>query len=145
ASATVPGRLQRFDFHGIPVVVDVGHNPQAARELATWLHGEPVRGRTLAVFAALVDKDVAGVVVALEGEISSWFLAGLKGFGARGQSADAIAAKLDGTAAVTGTRHANVEAALRAALAAATAEDRILVFGSFHTAAEALAILHSGQ
>jgi folylpolyglutamate synthase/dihydropteroate synthase len=34
---------------------------------------------------------------------------------------------------------------LQAARAQAHAEDRILVFGSFHTVAESLAILHSGQ
>ena len=145
ASAMVPGRLQRFDLHGTAVIVDVGHNPQAARELAAWLRAEPVPGRTLAVFSALSDKDVAGVVAALEREVSAWFLAGLESAGARGQSVDAVATKLSGTAAAAGTRHANVETALRAAQSEANAEDRILVFGSFHTVAEALAILHSGQ
>jgi dihydrofolate synthase/folylpolyglutamate synthase len=145
ASAMLPGRLQRFSLHGTPVIADVGHNPQAARELAAWLRAEPAQGRTLAVFAALADKDVAGVVGALEREVSAWFLVGLENVDARGQSVDAIAAKLDGTVAATGTRHASVEAALRAAQSEANANDRILVFGSFHTVAEALAILHSGQ
>ena len=145
ASAMIPGRLQRFDLHGTAVIVDVGHNPQAARELAAWLRAEPVQGRTLAVFSALADKDVAGVVAALEHEVSAWFLAGLENVDARGQSVDAMAAKLNGTAAATGARHASVEAALRAAQSDANAEDRILVFGSFHTVAEALTILHSGQ
>jgi len=145
ASAMIPGRLQRFDLQGTAVIVDVGHNPQAARELAAWLRAEPVQGRTLAVFSALADKDVAGVVAALEREVSAWFLAGLESVGARGQSVDAVAAKLTGTAAAAGTRHTSVEAALRAAQSDASAEDRILVFGSFHTVAEALTILHSGQ
>jgi dihydrofolate synthase / folylpolyglutamate synthase len=145
AAAMIPGRLQRFDLHGTAVIVDVGHNPQAARELAAWLRAEPVQGRTLAVFSALADKDVAGVVAALEREVSAWFLAGLESVGVRGQSVDEVAAKLTGTAAATGARHASVEAALHAARSDANAEDRILVFGSFHTVAEALAILHSGQ
>jgi dihydrofolate synthase/folylpolyglutamate synthase len=144
ASATLPGRLQRFDLHGTPVIVDVGHNPQAARELSAWLRAEPMPGRTLAVFAALGDKDVQGVVAALEGEVSDWFLAGLESAGARGQSVDELASKVSGAAAA-GSRHADVRAALQAARAQAHAEDRILVFGSFHTVAEALAILHSGQ
>ena len=144
ATATLPGRLQRFDLHGTPVIVDVGHNPQAARELSIWLRAEPVPGRTLAVFAALADKDVQGVVAALEGEVSAWFLAGLESVGARGQSVDELAAKLTGAAAA-GSRHADVHAALQAARTQAHAEDRILVFGSFHTVAEALSILHSGQ
>ncbi|MGH8027936.1 MAG: bifunctional folylpolyglutamate synthase/dihydrofolate synthase, partial [Pseudoxanthomonas sp.] len=143
-SATLPGRLQRFGLHGTPVIVDVGHNPQAARELAAWLRAEPVPGRTLAVFAALADKDVQGVVSALEREVSAWFLAGLENTGARGQSVDELAAKLTGPAAA-GERHASVQAALRAAQSEAHGQDRILVFGSFHTVAEALSILHSGQ
>ena len=145
AAATLPGRLQRFDLPDTQVIVDVGHNPQAARELAAWLRSEPMDGRTLAVFAALADKDAQGVAVALENEVSAWFLAGLEDVGARGQSVDALAAKLAGTAAAQGSRHASVHAALEAARSKADAGDRILVFGSFHTVAEALSILHSGQ
>ena len=144
ASTTLPGRLQRFDLRGTPVIVDVGHNPQAARELSAWLRAEPVSGRTLAVFAALADKDAHGVVAALAGEVTDWFLAGLENVAARGQSVDELASKISGAAAA-GSRHADVHAALQAARAHAHAEDRILVFGSFHTVAEALAILHSGQ
>ena len=145
AAATLPGRLQRFDLADTQVIVDVGHNPQAARELAAWLRTEPVDGRTLAVFAALADKDAQGVAVALENEVSAWFLVGLEDVGARGQSVDALAMKLAGTAAAQGSRHTSVHAALEAARSKADAGDRILVFGSFHTVAEALSILHSGQ
>lgn len=146
-SATLPGRLQRFDAGGMPVIVDVGHNPQAARELAAWLRGEPVDGRTLAVFAALADKDIENIVAALEEVVSQWFLAGLETVAGRGQSVDGFAARLAGTAAAAaaGSRHASVPAALHAAQAQAKAGDRILVFGSFHTVAEALSALHSGQ
>ncbi len=144
-SATLPGRLQRFDAAGTPVIVDVGHNPQAARELAAWLRGEPASGRTLAVFAALADKDVEGIVAALEDAVSQWFLAGLASVAGRGQSVDGFAAKLANTAAAAGSRHASVSAALDAAQAQAKAGDRILVFGSFHTVAEAMAALHSGH
>lgn len=145
AAATLPGRLQCFDAAGTPVIVDVGHNPQAARELAAWLRGEPASGRTLAVFAALADKDVEGIVAALEDAVSLWFLAGLESVAGRGQSVDGLAVRLANTAAAAGSRYAGVSAALRAAQAQASAGDRILVFGSFHTVAEALAVLHSGQ
>jgi dihydrofolate synthase/folylpolyglutamate synthase len=123
----------------------VGHNPQAARELAAWLRAEPVQGHTLAVFAALADKDVESVVEGIANEVSHWFLAGLEGPGARGQSVDALAGKLSSSPAASGSRHASVREALEAARLNAQAGDRILVFGSFHTVAEALAILHSGQ
>ena len=144
ATASVPGRLQRFDLQGVPVVVDVAHNPQAARELAQWLQAEPVAGVTRAVFAALSDKDVEGVVAALQHEITHWHLAGLTDAGARGQTAEALAQRLAASTAGNGSRDATVEAALRAARAVAQPSDRILVLGSFHTAAEAIRFLRSG-
>ncbi len=138
ATAHVPGRLQRFERDGIEIVVDVGHNPQAARELARWLRESPVSGRTQAVFAALADKDVAGVAEALAASIDAWHLAGLAEHGPRGADVAAFAERLNGTAAGDGTRHADVAQALAAARATARPGDRILVFGSFHTAADGL-------
>jgi len=120
----------------VDVLVDVGHNPQAARELGAALKAAPVAGRTRAVFAALQDKDAAGVVEALGGQVDAWHLAGLDG--ARAQSAQALQARLQDTAAADARQHATVADALEAALAAAAAGDRVLVFGSFHTAAQAL-------
>lgn len=141
ASAHVAGRLQRFERDFVEIVVDVGHNPQAARELATWLASQPAAaGRTFAVFAALGDKDVAGVAAALAPRIDAWHLAGLDA-GARGQSAEALAMRLQGSPAGEGRRHADVAIALTAARAQAVPGDRILVLGSFHTAAAALVAL----
>lgn len=136
ASARIRGRLQAVQRNGVDVLVDVGHNPQAARELAAALKAAPVAGRTWAVFAALQDKDAAGVVEALGGQVDAWHLAGLDG--ARAQSAQALQARLQDTAAADARQHATVADALEAALAAAAAGDRVLVFGSFHTAAQAL-------
>jgi dihydrofolate synthase/folylpolyglutamate synthase len=141
ANAQLAGRLQRFERDGVEVLVDVGHNPQAARELARWLRQSPAAGRTLAVFAALGDKDVAGVAAAMSGSIDAWHLAGLEDAGARGIDVDAFAARLAGTPAAGGARHRAVAAALQAALASARPGDRVLVFGSFHTAAAALQLL----
>lgn len=138
ADADVRGRLQRFDRNGVEVVVDVGHNPQAARELAAWLAAAPVSGQVHAVYAALGDKDVAGVVAAVAPQVAQWHLAGLDEAGPRGGSADALAARLVDTPAATATRHAQVTDALARACDQARPGDRVLVFGSFHTAAAAL-------
>ncbi len=136
ANARIAGRLQAFERDGVEVLVDVGHNPQAARELATALKARRAAGRTVAVFAALQDKDAPGVVDALAGQVDAWHLAGLEG--PRAQTADALRTRLAATAAAAGTVHATVEDALRHVLDAAGAGDRVLVFGSFHTAAQAL-------
>lgn len=139
AGARNPGRLEAFDAGGVPVLVDVGHNPHAARALAAALQASPVTGRTLAVLGMLADKDAAGVVAALEGQVDGWLLAGLDG--ARGRSAAQLAAAVQGTAAAQGSQHADVAAALAAALASVGKQDRVLVVGSFLTAAAARTVL----
>lgn len=139
-AARLPGRLQAFQLDGVEVVVDVGHNPQAARQVAAWLHAVPVPGRTRAVLAALADKDVAGVAAALGGEVQAWHLAGLEQV-PRGLGAGALAERLAGIAGGPASRHATVPDALQAARAASSAGDRIVVLGSFHTAAAALEVL----
>ncbi len=141
ASATVAGRLQAFERDGVEILVDVGHNPQAARELAAALATRPASGRTLAVYAALADKDVHGVVQALQPRVDQWLLAGLDGEGSRGQSAQALQARLQDTAAAAAPMHDSVGQALQQALEQARAGDRVLVFGSFHTVAAALHVL----
>lgn len=143
ADARVVGRLQRFQHHGIEVLLDVGHNPQAAAALAAALKAEPVAGRTLAVYAALADKDAAGVVDALQGQVDGWFLAGLEG--PRGQTAAQLRERLAGTGASTADLSASVAQALQAALGQARQGDRVLLFGSFHTVAEALPLLRSAD
>ena len=144
ADAALPGRLQHVSHDGVDVVLDVGHNPQAARELAAWLQMHPIPGQTHAVFAALADKDVASVVASFAGLPLRWYLAGLDA-GPRAQSADQLAARLVATAAAGASRHHRVVDALQAASAAARPGDRVLVFGSFHTVAEAMQALHSGR
>jgi dihydrofolate synthase/folylpolyglutamate synthase len=93
------------------------------------------------VFAALGDKDAAGVVAALADRIECWYLAGLVETGPRGLDVAEFAQRLSGTAAAPGERHADVASALQAALGQARVGDRILVFGSFHTVAAALGVL----
>ncbi|WP_430372353.1 bifunctional tetrahydrofolate synthase/dihydrofolate synthase [Stenotrophomonas geniculata] len=136
AAARISGRLQAFERDGVQIRVDVGHNPQAAGQLARALKAEVSAGRTLAVYAALQDKDAAGVVQALEDVVGEWTLAGLEG--PRGQSAAQLQARLAGTAAATAALADSVEQALAQTLAQAERGDRVLVFGSFHTAAAAL-------
>ncbi|GGZ62959.1 bifunctional folylpolyglutamate synthase/dihydrofolate synthase [Lysobacter xinjiangensis] len=139
AGARVPARLQRIERGGVEYVVDVAHNPQAARQLAGWLDGAPASGRVHALFAALGDKDAAGIVRALDGRIDAWHVAGLAGHGPRGTDVEATAARLQDTAAAGATRWADVETALTGI--APQPGDRVLVFGSFHTAAAALRLL----
>lgn len=134
----VPARLQSLG--GDPaLVVDVGHNPQAARALAAWLDTQPVR-QVHAVYGALADKDVAGVLQALGTRVSHWHLAGLDQASARGMDVHALAAALHASLPYARSgAHADVAAALAAARATAHPGDLILAFGSFHVASAVLA------
>ena len=139
AASELPWDVKRIK----DVVVDVAHNPQAAQGLAMALDKMPATGRTLAVFAALGDKDLPGIVAPLAHPVDGWLLAGLETAGPRGLTAGDFVRRLRGTAAAGGDPFPTVEAALQAALQRATAGDRVLVFGSFHTAAAALQVLQA--
>lgn len=139
-AARIAGRLQRFERDGVVVLVDVGHNPQAATALGRALHAEVVAGRTHAIYAALQDKDAAGVVAALAGVVDTWTLAGLAG--ARGQSAAELALRV-GQGISGAVQAVDVPTALQQVMAQAARGDRVLVFGSFHTAGQALAWLEA--
>ncbi|PXV61529.1 dihydrofolate synthase / folylpolyglutamate synthase [Dyella jiangningensis] len=137
-SAHVAARLQWLG--GDPsLVVDVGHNPQAARALAEWLDARPGI-RVHAVYGALADKDVAGVIAALGERIAHWHLAGLDADTPRGLAADVLVSLLKSV--VPGAlfdAHPNVPAALHAARSAARPGECVLAFGSFFVASAVLA------
>lgn len=143
ANADVAARLQAFERDGVAILVDVGHNPQAARALAETLQASSAIGRTFAVYAALADKDPLAVVAAIGPAIDGWLLAGSLEAGPRGQDVEALVAHLQGSEATILGHHADVATALQAARGQARAGDRILVFGSFHAAAAALQVLNA--
>ena len=134
----LPGRFQVLP--GRPTrVLDVAHNPQAARALADTLGAMGFHPSTFAVFGMLADKDIEGVVAAMRGRVDRWFVAPLPG--PRGASADRLVEALvrDGVPRAAIRADADVASAWRAALAAAGEADRIVAFGSFLTVAAVLA------
>lgn len=138
APPLLPGRLQHLGDRP-DLVVDVGHNPQAARELARWLDRHLVAGETRAVFGALADKDIEGVVAALGTRIDHWYLAGLNEESPRGETTERLASRVRSTLpAAVCSEHRDVPAALAAARVEASPEDRIIAFGSFHVVAPVL-------
>ena len=135
-ATNVLGRLQVIG-EAPQLVLDVAHNPQAAAQLALWL-GQNSRP-TRAVFSALRDKDIEAIVSLVDAHVLHWHLAGISDAGARGLDAEALAERLDGvTDPHRRSTHATVADALAAAVAACAADERVLVFGSFHTVADAM-------
>ncbi|MBM3355387.1 MAG: hypothetical protein FJY47_06065 [Betaproteobacteria bacterium] len=137
AQVSLPGRFQVLP--GRPqVVLDVAHNPQAAGVLAANLGASGFSPETIAVLGMLRDKDIEGVLRAVAGRITRWHLATLGG--PRGADADTLERALRAVGvAGPASRHSSVAAALAAARGEAGEGDKIVVFGSFLTVAEAMA------
>ncbi|MDP2878402.1 MAG: bifunctional tetrahydrofolate synthase/dihydrofolate synthase [Sulfuricella sp.] len=134
--AVVPGRFQVLP--GRPQrIFDVAHNPHAARALAENLRAMPPAGKTFAVFAMLRDKDIAGVVRAMKEQVDLWLIAGIGQ--PRGASAEELLRVLEQEGwSQRAEAFPSVAEAYRHACAKATEDDKILVFGSFYTVAEAM-------
>ena len=131
ATVDLPGRFQIVP--GQPtLVLDVAHNPHAVSALALNLDQMGFYPRTHAVFGAMADKDLAGLMARIAPLIDAWYCTDLPT--ARAATALQLA---DMARALQPAReasmHATPAAALAAALGAADPADRILVFGSFLT------------
>jgi dihydrofolate synthase/folylpolyglutamate synthase len=126
----VPGKPQ--------LILDVAHNPHAARSLAQNLTNLPP-AKTFAVFAMLKDKDMAGVVQALDVQVDVWLVAGIAA--PRGASATELAQVLK-EAGVRGEVVVcdSIAESLHEASKGASLNDRIAAFGSFYTVAEVMQV-----
>ncbi|GAB4507231.1 MAG: bifunctional tetrahydrofolate synthase/dihydrofolate synthase [Sulfuricaulis sp.] len=138
-SGVIPGRFQVLP--GRPVrVLDVAHNAQAARSLATTLKQQAVPGRTLAVFGMLKDKDIVSVIGPLAGVVDRWYPATLNV--PRGATAAQLIEALTAAGVCTPVQEFDdVHRAYAAALRDAGEADRVVIFGSFHTVGDILAVL----
>ena len=131
AAARLRARFEQLPG-AVPWILDVAHNPAAARALARNLAMNPVSGKTMAVAGMFRDKAVEEVAAILDPQIDAWFLGGLGG--ARGQSAAHLARRLRTTIPDARlTECETVADALHAAQSACVPGDRIVVFGSFQT------------
>jgi dihydrofolate synthase/folylpolyglutamate synthase len=141
ARAELPGRFQIVP--GQPtLVLDVAHNPHSVATLVQNLDQMGFHPRTLAVFGAMRDKDLAGMLSRMVPLVDGWHFTDLPT--PRAATAQALCAlhgelvrsgrcREPGPGPVPIASHANPSLALRAALEASDPADRILVFGSFFT------------
>ena len=141
AGARLMGRFQCLQWQGKQVILDVAHNPQAAQNLALELAKENCEGQTIAVVAMLGDKDYPQVINALSGCFGQWMLA--SSGGPRGLSSSELGQQLSlsGVADAQFDTFNNPTDAFVAAIAAAGPADRVIVFGSFVTVGEVLALV----
>jgi dihydrofolate synthase / folylpolyglutamate synthase len=131
AAVELPGRFQIVP--GQPtLVLDVAHNPHSVAALAANLDAMGFFPRTHAVFGAMHDKDLEGVVRRLAPIVEHWYCTDLPV--ARAASADVLGKIVRHVQAKADvSTHASPSRALAAALGQADPADRILIFGSFLT------------
>ena len=141
----LPGRFQVLP--GRPaVILDVAHNPHAAATLSQNLGNMGFHPYTYAVFGAMRDKDIDGIIAQLKGQIDHWCLTDLPL--SRAASAHHIREKLQ-AAGIVASDNADAECTIHCfdspenafanAMERAGENDRIVVFGSFLTVAGVMA------
>jgi dihydrofolate synthase/folylpolyglutamate synthase len=130
-----PARLQMATWQGTPVLVDAAHNPSGARALAEYVR--EVHGQLPFVFAAMGDKDIAGILEPLVPVMSALILTTPRTPRAASiDELDTIAAKV-----APGVPRAHAARPIDALDAAARAGETIAVAGSLYLAGEVLAAL----
>jgi dihydrofolate synthase/folylpolyglutamate synthase len=141
ATVELPGRFQVLP--GRPaVVLDVAHNPHAAAHLGENLDNMGFFPETWAVFGAMRDKDLAGILAPLKSRIDRWLVVDLP-LPRAASSAELLAALaaagIEGDQGRAPMAFGRPRDALAHARAHAQEGDRIVVFGSFLTVADVLA------
>jgi dihydrofolate synthase/folylpolyglutamate synthase len=130
------GRFQSWS-NNPDIILDVAHNPHAAKSLAINLKQSRHQGKTIAVFAMLADKDITGVIQALSSEIDAWYVSTIDNI--RGAAASSLSKMILDTLPSAEVKIFNqVVDAFHQACIDANENDRIITLGSFFTVAEVM-------
>ena len=142
---TLATRFAANQQHLPQIVLDVGHNPHAARYLATQLTQLKAHyAHIYAICGILKDKDANGVLQPLLPLITEWICVPLEG--ERGQSGEVLQEKLNvmienrEISAFTYAAESMLQG-VELVLKYSRKDDLVLVFGSFHTVADFLTLL----
>lgn len=138
------GRQQLETVGPVEVILDVAHNPAAVQKLINYLSQKPSRGKTIALFSAMSDKDVHGMIRACISEVDAWFLADIAD-APRAASASDLAAVVHEAGGHMISVSKNMRQAWRRAFTLLGEGDRLVVFGSFLTVAAALPLLEKDK
>lgn len=134
---TLPGRIQKQQrSDGGLTIFDVAHNPAACRHLANHLknlkNNRKNKGRWLAVFSMLADKEISASIQPLSSLMDEWFIADLKT--PRAANCATLIHALNENGIDDAIQiHDTILDAYQAAIA--KSEDVIVVFGSFYVIA----------
>jgi dihydrofolate synthase/folylpolyglutamate synthase len=132
--ARIAARFEKINIGNKTVILDVAHNPAAVKALVETLSEKPVE--TVAIFSALIDKDIVDMIELASGSIKHWFLVPIKA--ERSIELNALKDKFANSDATTVCL--NMSNAIEQSLELEEA-DRVVIFGSFYTIADASKII----
>lgn len=139
----LPGRFQLLEGD-IPVLLDVGHNPEAVRTLVEYLNQNFPNRRIHAIFSMMRDKDIAEVLRIMNPVVYDWFFAPLTNVRA---ATEALMREIFSQHAMDNVSfgYAGFADAFTSAKKQAGKGDLLLVFGSFFLVSDCLAEFHYGR
>ena len=130
----IAARFEKIIIGDKTVILDVAHNPAAVKTLVETLSENPVK--TVAIFSALVDKNIADMIELASGSIKHWFLVPIKA--ERSIELKALKDKFGNSESTTICL--NMSDAIKQSLEL-EGIDRVVIFGSFYTIADASEII----
>ena len=132
--AQIVARFEKVSVGNKTVILDVAHNPAAVQTLIKTLSESPMD--TVAIFSALADKNIDDMISLAAVHIKHWFLVPL--LAERYIQIEVLEDKFDDSQETTVC--SNMTSAIEQALALKEIQ-RVVVFGSFYTVADASVIL----
>ena len=132
--ASIKGRFEKKYIADKTIILDVAHNPAAVESLVDTLGESPMN--TVAIFSALIDKNIIDMVSLASESIKHWYLVPLSS--ERAIESKQLRNKFSKPSATSICNDMN--AAIKAALKHKEIE-RVVIFGSFYTIADATLIL----
>ena len=132
--AQIVARFEKINVGNKSVILDVAHNPAAVQTLVETLSDSPME--TVAIFSTLVDKNIDDMIELASSNIKHWFLVPLSA--ERSIQIKALEDKFGDSQETTVC--ASMASAIEQALALKEIQ-RVVIFGSFYTVADASVIL----
>jgi len=132
--ARIVARFETLNVANRTVILDVAHNPAAVQTLVDTLSESPME--TIAIFSALADKNIDDMIELASSNIRHWFLVPLST--ERSIQMKALEDKFSNSQRTTVCT--NMASAIEQALTMKEIQ-RVVIFGSFYTVADASVIL----
>jgi len=133
-NASIKARFEKKYVGDKTIILDVAHNPAAVKTLVDTLGESPMN--TVAIFSALIDKDIIDMVNLASKSIQHWYLVPLSS--ERAIDSNELKSKFSDSSSTTICSDMN--SAIQNSLALKDIE-RVVIFGSFYTIADATLVV----